>query len=185
MQAIPSHSITQKYISSNFKSPIVYNSLNNILKVQSPKILSRFMQSPNCNPLCDQNKKSRSHISNITGHILLFQNITVRKYWAKARPKASWSNFKLSMSMFMSKDSSDLQLLSSLLTATNFPFLGWFYSLLAAFLSRYPMALTSRTSWGLQGNFSFLFQCLESTRDLLDSSKEFGLFSPALLSVAF
>ena len=52
--------------------------------------------------------------------------------------------------------------------------LGWFHSLLAAFLSRYLTALASLTSWGIQGNFqlySFLFQCLGSIYDLLGSSK--------------
>lgn len=51
---------------------------------------------------------------------------------------------------------SDLQLLSYLLAATNYFLLGWFRSLLAAFLNRYPTALASGTSWGLQGSFNFI-----------------------------
>ena len=51
-------------------------------------------------------------------------------------------------------------------TAAQFFLFGWF------FLSRYPTALTSQRSWGLEGNLSFLFQCLGSTHDLLQSSKE-------------
>jgi len=43
---------------------------------------------------------------------------------------------------------------SSLLTATNFFLPGWFYFLLAAFLSKELTALTSQTSWGLLGNFN-------------------------------
>lgn len=31
--------------------------------------------------------KSRSHASNLTGYILLLQIVIVRKYWTKARPK--------------------------------------------------------------------------------------------------
>jgi hypothetical protein len=43
---------------------------------------------------------------------------------------------------------------SSLLTATNCFLLGWFHSLLAAFLNMYPMALASLTALSLQGNFN-------------------------------
>ena len=57
----------------------------------------------------------------------------------------------------MSKYSSDLQLLSALLTAAHFFFFGWFHYLLAAFLGRYPMALTSLPSWSLHGNPGFTF----------------------------
>ena len=49
------------------------------------------------------------------------------------------------------------QLLSAFLTPAHFFSLGWFYFLLAAFLSSYPMALASLTSWGLQGNPGFTF----------------------------
>ena len=73
----------------------------------------------------------------------------------KARSKASWANSKLYISM--SKCSSDLQLFSALLTATNFFLLGWFHSLLAAFFRRYSLAF--QTSWGLQGNFNFAASC--------------------------
>jgi hypothetical protein len=34
---------------------------------------------------------------------------------------------------------------------------GWAHSLLTAFLCRYPTALASLTSWGLQGNLDFTF----------------------------
>jgi hypothetical protein len=50
-----------------------------------------------------------------------------------------------------------------LLTATNCFLLGWFHSLLAAFLSIYPMALASLTFFDSPRQFqcySFLFQCL-------------------------
>ena len=36
---------------------------------------------------------------------------------------------------------------------------GWFHSLLAAFLSMYPMALASLTSLSLQGNFNVTASC--------------------------
>jgi hypothetical protein len=63
----------------------------------------------------------------------------------------------------MSKWSTDLQLLFFFLiflTATNFFLLSWFHSLLAAFLSRYTMALASLTSWSLQGKFSVTASCV-------------------------
>jgi hypothetical protein len=48
---------------------------------------------------------------------------------------------------------------SSLLIATNALLLGWFYSLLAALLSRLPMTVATQTSWGLQGNFKVTASC--------------------------
>jgi hypothetical protein len=39
------------------------------------------------------------------------------------------------------------------------PGLGWFHSLFAAFLGRYPMALASQTSSDLKGNFKFTASC--------------------------
>ena len=77
-----------------------------------------------------------------------------------------------------------LQISNSFITIVdcNKLLLGWFHSLLAAFLSMYPMALAFRKSWGLQG---LLFQCLGSTHDLLGSSKGLAsLLSLALLSAA-
>jgi hypothetical protein len=63
----------------------------------------------------------------------------------KAREATSWADFKLCNSMY--NDDKTVFIfptpLSSLLTATNFFILGWFYSLLAAFLSRYSMAPAS------------------------------------------
>lgn len=49
----------------------------------------------------------------------------------------------------MSKCSSDLKLLSALLTAVHFFLLGWFHPLLAGFLRKYLMALASPIFWGL------------------------------------
>ena len=52
---------------------------------------------------------------------------------------------------------------SYLLTVTNCFLLGWFHSLLAAFLSIYPMALASLNIFESPRQFqcySFLFQCL-------------------------
>ena len=43
------------------------------------------------------------------------------------------------------------------LSFVDFFLLGWFYSLLAALLGRYPMTLASLTSWVLQGNPGFNF----------------------------
>ena len=57
----------------------------------------------------------------------------------------------------MSKHSSDLQLLSVLLTETHFDLLSWFCFLLATLLGRYPTTLTSPTSWGFQGKPGFTF----------------------------
>lgn len=62
----------------------------------------------------------------------------------------------------MSKISSDLQLLSPLLTATHFSLSGWYHSLLAAFFSKYPMSLASPTGWGLQGSQGFTFTASNS-----------------------
>jgi len=53
----------------------------------------------------------------------------------------------------MSKYSSAL--LSTVSIATNLPLLGWFYTMLAALLDRYPTVQTSPTSWGLHGNPGF------------------------------
>ena len=63
-----------------------------------------------------------------------------------------------------------------MLTRTKFSLLGYFYFLIAAFLSRYTTALSSNILGSprqLQC-YSFLFQCLGSTHDLLGSSKGLG-----------
>jgi hypothetical protein len=76
----------------------------------------------------------------------------MRNYCTKAIAKSSWLNSKFCISM------SDVKALFKsptpfiFLTATHFFLLSCFYSLLAAFLSMYPLALTSPTSWGLQSN---------------------------------
>lgn len=70
--------------------------------------------------------------------------------------------FQTLISVFMSKISSDLQLLSPLLTATHFSLLGWLHSLLAFLFSKYPMSLASPTGWGLQGNQGFTFTASNS-----------------------
>jgi hypothetical protein len=57
----------------------------------------------------------------------------------------------------MSKCSSELQLLSALLTATHFSLLGWFHLQVAAFLDRNPRTMEPPTSWDLQGNPGFNF----------------------------
>ena len=57
----------------------------------------------------------------------------------------------------MSKHSSDVQFLSTLLTATHFFFLGCFHSQVTALLNRFTTALVLPTSWGLQVNPSFTF----------------------------
>jgi hypothetical protein len=68
----------------------------------------------------------------------------------KARQETSWTNSKFYISM------ADVKAVfrspspfSSLLTATNFFLLGRFYSLLAAFLGRYPTMLVSLAFWAL------------------------------------
>ena len=75
----------------------------------------------------------------------------MRKYWTKAKLKTSWANLKLRISM------SDVKALLKSFhlywpKQTSFSWAA-FHSLLAAFLSICPTALTSLTSWGLQGNF--------------------------------
>ena len=57
------------------------------------------------------------------------------------------SSFQISKSFFVFVDCNKLL------------FLGCFHSLFAAFLSRYPMALASQISWGLQGNFNVTASC--------------------------
>lgn len=59
-------------------------------------------------------------------------------------------------SCLMSRPSSDLQLLSSLLTAAHFS-LVLVHPQLAALLGKYPMTLASLTSRGLQDNSGFAF----------------------------
>lgn len=111
-----------------------------------------------------------------------FQNISERNYWTKARPKTSWSNSKLYVSMFNAKVV--FRTLAPFIlvdccwqiwhsAVTNFILLSWFHSLLATFLGRYPMALISLTLWYPRHLlcYSFLFQCLRSTHDFLGSSK--------------
>jgi len=82
-----------------------------------------------------------------------FQNIKSEETLGQMRPKNTWANSKLCTSM------SDLQLLSSLWTATHVLLLGWLHSLSAAFLGRCPTALVSLTSWGLLGNFNVTASC--------------------------
>lgn len=84
-----------------------------------------------------------------------------RKYWTKARLKPAGHTPNSASLCLMSNCSSDLQCLSALLTAAHFCLLGWFHALLAALLSRFPMALAFPTSWNLQGNpgFSFTASC--------------------------
>ena len=81
----------------------------------------------------------------------------VRKYWTKVRPKANGQTPSSVSPCLIWKRSSDLQLLSVLLTITHFSFLGCLYSLLAALLISYAMTLASPTSWVLQGNPGFNF----------------------------
>ena len=107
--------------------------------------------------------KNRWCISNLWWHRMYItipkweKGRIVRRSWVKARPKTGCANSKLCISILMWKHSSYFQLLSALLTTTYFSLLGWFHSLLAALLSRYPMALASPASWGLQGNPGFTF----------------------------
>lgn len=106
-------------------------------------------------------------------HRLLFQNVIGRKQWHKSRPNSIWAISKLCICM------SDVQLLSVLMTPTNFFLFGWFYSL----LGKYPTVLESRFcenlvwKWKTLGyprqfqHYKFLFKCLESTQDLPGISK--------------
>jgi hypothetical protein len=71
----------------------------------------------------------------------------VRKYWTKARVKSALQTPNTVSPYLMSKCSLDLQLLSTLLTATQLFLLDWFHTPLAAFLGRYLMTLPSSTSW--------------------------------------
>jgi hypothetical protein len=72
----------------------------------------------------------------------------VKKSWKKVKAKSSWAKSNFGMSK------SNVQLLFTLLTATQFFLLGWFHSLLATFLGSYLTGLPSLTSWSIQGNFT-------------------------------
>jgi hypothetical protein len=61
----------------------------------------------------------------------------------KARQEISLANSKLCISMSNVKAVLRSTPVLALQTASNFFPLGWFYTLLAVFLSRYPMALAS------------------------------------------
>jgi hypothetical protein len=71
----------------------------------------------------------------------------VRKKKKKKNPPEKTANS--AFRCVMSKHSSDFQLLSALLIATHFFFLGWFHSQLAALLNDSPTDLALSTSWGL------------------------------------
>ena len=75
----------------------------------------------------------------------------------------------------ISKYSPGLKLLFALMDATHFFLLGWFHSLLTAFLGRYSVALAFLIFCGLQGNFNSIDSCssVRDTHDFLGSSKGF------------
>ena len=106
----------------------------------------------------------------------------VRKYWTKAKPKASWANSQLCIFMSDVKGSTDLQLISSMLTATQFFHLDWFDFLLAAFPRRYPRVLAPLTSWGLQVQASPSQLYTLATLDLL-ADTPLSWYNPVLLSL--
>lgn len=64
--------------------------------------------------------------------------------------------------------------LDSLLATAYFFLIVWFYFVLADFLGRYPKALSSPTSVGLQGNLGFVFTA--------SSNASLGLYSGTLLT---
>jgi hypothetical protein len=73
-----------------------------------------------------------------------------KKHWTKARWKSSWANSALCLHTCQM---SDLKLPSFLLLIIYFFFfLGWFDSLLTAFLHGYLMTLASPTFWGSRDN---------------------------------
>ena len=138
MGAITSRSIMQIYTLSNFKNLTVYNSLNN---AKSPKGSSKIL---NYNPLVNQNQKTDHKLPISCRIFITIQKHRGEKISDQHKNKPSWANS--ASPCLMSKLSSNLQLLSSLLSATQLFFFGCFYFLLAAFLGQFPMALASLTS---------------------------------------
>jgi hypothetical protein len=99
MGAIPSHNIMQTTFSPTSKVPQSLT-VSTMLKVQSSKSLLSLIQSFNCNPLRNQNKKA-DHIPPTSCRIYItFQNAMIRKYWTKARQKTSLANSNSASSLF-------------------------------------------------------------------------------------
>ena len=121
----------------------------------SSKSSLRYIQSLNYNLLYNQNKKADYVFPTYhgTGYTLLFQSIRKRAQYGHTAPQQNWQPTRQTPNYaspcLVSKCCSGVQFLSALLTEAYFFLLGWFHSLLTDFLSRYPMALTSLTSWVL------------------------------------
>jgi hypothetical protein len=140
-----------------------------MLKIQSPKSLLRSIPFLNWNTLRSQNQKAdcipptscRIYITipKCHGEEILDQSKTESQLGKLWTPHLHvWCQSALQISNCFHP----YWLLLADLAFTskkNFILLGWFYSLLAAFLGRYPMALTSLTSWGIQSNFNFTASC--------------------------
>lgn len=88
-----------------------------------------------------------------------------RKYGTKSRQKKLGKTLNFGSPCLLFKCSSNLQLISTLLTAIHFSLLDWFHTLLAALLHRYSIALVSPSPCGFQDNpgfsvYGFMLRCL-------------------------
>ena len=120
-------------------------------------------------------------------NIFLFHAIMARNYWTKTRPKnkQSYSKFLISVSdvkTFLRFSNPFIlvdccwQIWHS--AATNFILLGWFHSLFASFLGRYPTALISLASWLFKATLTLhlLVAIFRVHTSSVDSTKWVGSF---------
>ena len=126
-------------VSTLFKSPIFKgsNTCVNVLTVIPCKI----------------NLKSRSNRANLQWHgkyiaiTKVKREFRVRKYCTKRATNAGRENFKFYISMSDVKVFFRFQNFLALLTATHFPPLDWFHTLLSVLIIGYLLALAYRTSF--------------------------------------
>ena len=122
---------------------------------QAPKLQRNSVLKNQTKP----NRTKTDHILstyNGTVHTLLFQNAGKGNTGPKQDGKPAGQTTNSACPCLMSKRSSDLQLLPALSTAAHY--FSWAGSTpLTVFLDRYPMALTSLTSSGLQDDPGFSF----------------------------
>lgn len=132
-----------------------------------------------------------SHTPNIYGkeYSFVFQNWGKGDKWRNTVPKSDWKLSRQTSNSIspcmVSKQFSDLQLISALLTATHFSYLGWFGLISQQhFLAGIPTDLASPTSCDLQDNPGFNFTT--SQNDLswaaCKNSPAVGLSSPSFLN---
>ena len=141
------------------------------LKVQHSKSILRFMQSLNCNPMkVKLKKKKTNHI--LPTYTLLSQNVG-REHSEEILDQSKTENQlgklqTLNLHVWCSTP-------FSFVGCNNVFLLGWLHSLLAPLLSRYPRDGSNILGYSRKLQlYSFLFQCLGSTYDLLGSSKGLG-----------